>query len=156
MKKLIATAVMTAASLSTVAIAADDDRPEWLFVQSGDGIQLVDETMLVIPLEREIFAFTDRPARDHRYLNAHEFVAVWNDGEDSFGDDPPNAVLTWIENGGVQELEVELLDAKVVSHGRAIQYEIAIEEADVLAEAGQDAALYIDGLCWAVYIGYPC
>ncbi|MEX0385883.1 hypothetical protein [Spiribacter onubensis] len=144
MKKLIATAVMTAASLSTGAFAADDDRAEWLFVQSAEGVELVDETTLVVPLEREIFAFTDRPARDHRYLNAHEFVAVWNDGEDSFADDPPNAVLTWIENGEVQELEVELLDAEVEDHGRSVHYKIAVEgDASGPAE-GIDAALYID------------
>lgn len=150
MKKLIATAVMVAASLSTVAIAADDDRVEWLFVHATNGTEVLDGNTLRIPVEREIFAFTDRPVRDHRYLNAHEFVSLWGEGEDSFAADPPNAVLTWLEDGRPREVEVELLGAEVVSHGRAIQYEIAIEEADVLAEVGPDAALYIDG----AYTGY--
>ncbi|MEX0385888.1 hypothetical protein [Spiribacter onubensis] len=154
MKKLIAAMAITGTMLTTAVFAADEDRAEWLFVHSADGVELVDETTLVVPLEREIFAFTDRPARDHLYLNAHEFVAIWNDGEDSFADDPPNAVLTWIENGEVQELEVELLDAEVEDHGRSVHYEIAVEgDASGPAE-GIDAALYIDDF-WSDPTAFP-
>ena len=36
--------------------------------------------------------------------------------------------MTWVEDGGVQELEVERLDAQVDPHGRAMHDEISAEE----------------------------
>ena len=137
--------VLAASAVAMPFSAAENQRPQWLFVQAASSTELLDDRTLHIPVEREIFAFTDRPAREHRYLNAHEFVALWSEGADNFAHNPPNAVLSWSEDGHVQEVELELLGAEVVSHGRAIQYEISIEEVDALAEISEDAALYIDG-----------
>jgi hypothetical protein len=138
---LVAAAVVFAIPVT----AAEDKKPQWLFVQAASGAELLDEATLHMPVEREVFAFTDRPAREHRYLNAHEFVSLWSEGADSFAGDPPNAVLSWREDGEVREVEIELLGAEVGSHGRAIQYEISVEEVGTLAKIGQEAALYIDG-----------
>ncbi|MEX0449769.1 hypothetical protein V6X63_08380 [Spiribacter sp. 221] len=146
MKKLIAAMAITGTMLTTAVFAADEDRAEWLFVHSADGVELVDETTLVVPLEREIFAFTDRPARDHLYLNAHEFVAIWNDGEDSFSQDPPNAVLTWEEDGEMRRAEIELTDAAVADHGRALHYQVSIVDGGMSLNRPVSGSLYIDSM----------
>ncbi|MEX0385890.1 hypothetical protein [Spiribacter onubensis] len=151
MKKLIATAFMAAASLSTVALAADEDRVEWLFVQSADGVELVDQTTLVVPLEREIFAFTDRPYRRHHYLNAHEFAALWSEGKDGFEADPPNAVMTWVVDGEVREAELELVDVAVADHGRVIVYGVDSEAGTTLPAEARQVSLFVDGMTAAEF-----
>ena len=131
-------------AVSAPAIATTESNPEWLFVQSASHIDVADDKTIVVPVEREIFAFTDRPYRSHRYLNAHEFGAAWNHGAENFDSDPPNAVITWTEEGVVQEAEVELIDMHVEDHGRTIRYEIAVEGPVQRLDGLQDAALFID------------
>ena len=107
----------------SVALAEDPSAPEWLFVHTAATAELVSTTTLVVPFQQDVFAFSDRPYRQHAYLNASQFVALWKDtGSDSFQADSPNAVLTWVDGGVVKEAEVELLDAKRVNDGKSIQY----------------------------------
>jgi len=107
----------------SVALAEDPSAPEWLFVHTAATAELVSTTTLIVPFQQDVFAFTDRPYRQHEYLNATQFVALWADaGSDSFQADPPNAVLTWADGGIVKEAEVELLDAILIDDGKNIQY----------------------------------
>ena len=107
----------------SVTLAEDPSAPEWLFVHTAATAELVSDTTLVVPFEQDVFAFTDRPYRQHEYLNATQFVALWADaGSDSFQADPPNAMLTWADSGVVKEAEVELLDAILIDDGKNIQY----------------------------------
>jgi hypothetical protein len=107
----------------SVALAEDPSAPEWLFVHTAATAELVSTTTLIVPFQQDVFAFTDRPYRQHEYLNATQFVALWADaGSDSFQADPPNAVLTWADGGIVKEAEVELLDAKIINNGKSIEY----------------------------------
>ena len=66
-----------------------------------------------MPFTEDIFAFTDRPNREHKYISGDEFASYWNDYDDenSFKLDPPNAVLTWVDADGVSEVEVVITDA---------------------------------------------
>ena len=100
------------------------DKISWLFVQTAETAEVTSEDTLVMPVTREIFAFTDRPNRLHGYLNAHEFVAFWDEGG-TFKADPPNAVLTWVDaDKKVHEAEVILTGAEVRMQGRAIAYAV--------------------------------
>jgi len=94
-----------------------------LFVQTAATAEISSTTTLVVPFEQHVFAFTDRPYRQHAYLNATQFVSLWTDaGSDSFQAEPPNAVLTWADGGVVKEAEVELTDAKLTINGTHIAY----------------------------------
>ncbi|MEX0387245.1 hypothetical protein [Spiribacter onubensis] len=139
---------LSAATLLTFmqVVSADENESEWLFVQTSQGIQTTDENALVVPFDREVFAFTDRPDRKHQYLNAHEFVSVWTESGDSFEADPPNAILTWTEDGVVQELEIELLNAKVEDFGRTLLYELSTADAERTRHIPDtDVSIYVDG-----------
>lgn len=144
--KSIITVAMTAGLFAAPAFATEDDRAEWLFAHTADAVEIQEGNVLIVPMEREIFAFTDRPNRAHQYLNAHEFVALWNDGEDSFEDDPPNAVLTWVADGEVHEAEIELVDAEVTDHGRSIVYRIDPESGTVPPEGARSVSLFVDSV----------
>ena len=139
---------LTAALLFTTGVLAEDAKPaEWLFVHTAQTAEMTSDTTLVMPVTREIFAFTDRPNRLHGYLNAHEFASMWNKGEgDTFQADPPNAVLTWIDSEDVKETEVVITNAAVTDNGRSIVYELVIENGDVLIGKMQDASFFIDPL----------
>lgn len=132
--------------LSAPVLATEESEAEWLFVHTADRVEFEDGDKLDVPMQREIFAFTDRPKRAHRYLNAHEFVALWEGNKDDFEDDPPNAVLTWVKNGQTHEAEIELVDAAVANNGRSIIYQI---DSDVIMPApgsARRASLFVDYL----------
>ncbi len=121
-------AITVAVFFSTSAISEDAKPAEWLFVHTAQTAEMTSTTILVIPVTRDIFAFTDRPNRMHGYMNAHEFVSLWDKGEgDTFKADPPNAVLTWVDGREMKEAELLIISAETVSHGREISYEVKLK-----------------------------
>ena len=95
----------------------NNSEPEWLFVHTADSAQVLNNTTVLMPLFRDIFAFTDRPYRKHKYLGGDQFVSLWSeDSVNSFKADPPNAVLTWVEGDEIREVEVIITDAKFDSN----------------------------------------
>jgi hypothetical protein len=146
----VATALVTGLFFSSSAIAEDAAKPaEWLFVHTAQTAEMTSATTLVMPVTRDIFAFTDRPNRMHGYMNAHEFVSLWDEGEgDTFKADPPNAVLTWVDGDEMKEAELLILSAETVSHGRAIAYEVKLEAGDVVSGKLRATSMFVDG--WAL------
>ena len=128
MKRLLKPLVLVASLLFTISAFAEEAKPaEWLFVHTSPTAEMTSDTTLVMPVTREIFAFTDRPNRQHGYMTAHAFVSLWDEAEgDTFKADPPNAVLTWIDGDKVHEAEVVITDASVLAHGRAISFEVKL------------------------------
>ena len=144
----VATALVTGLFFSSSAIAEDAAKPaEWLFVHTAETAEMTSATTLVMPVTRDIFAFTDRPNRMHGYLNAHEFVSLWAEGEgDTFKADPPNAVLTWVDGDEMKEAELLILSAETVSHGREIAYEVKLEAGDEVSGTLGATSFFIDPL----------
>jgi len=131
--------------LTTSAFAEEAKPAEWLFVHTSPTAQMTSETTLVMPVTREIFAFTDRPNRKHGYLTAHAFVSLWDEAEgDTFKVDPPNAVLTWIDGDKVHEAEVVITDASVLAHGRAISFEVKLEAGEAPSNQMQRVSIFVD------------
>ena len=145
MRKILLALVM---AMATQGVAAEDAaKPaEWLFVHTAQTAEMTSATTLIMPVTRDIFAFTDRPNRMHGYMNAHEFVSLWDEGEgDTFKADPPNAVLTWVDGDEMKEAEVLILSAETVSHGREIAYEVKLEAGDVVSGKIGVGSLFVDG-----------
>jgi hypothetical protein len=111
-------------SLMAFACSSTEDKPaqeEWLFVHTADEAQVTNNTTIVMPVTRDIFAFTDRPYRKHAYMTGEQFASLWAEaGSNSFKADPPNAVLTWVEGEVVKEAEVVIKDASI--DGSSITY----------------------------------
>ena len=127
MKHLISISTAFIMSLFVASSAgAEDAKPaEWLFVHTAQTAEMNTPTTLVMPVERDIFAFTDRPNRRHAYLTAEQFAELWADDKgDSFKADPPNAVLTWVEGDSVREAEVVITGAAAASGGKTFVYRI--------------------------------
>ena len=133
---------------STFAFAEDKPAEEWLFVHTAEEAQVTNNTTIVMPVTRDIFAFTDRPYRKHAYMTGEQFASIWADsGSDSFKTDPPNAVLTWIDGDKVHEAEVVITDASVLAHGKAISFEVKLEAGEALSGQMQRLSLFVDANC---------
>jgi len=131
-------------SLACVSAHAAEGATQWLFVQTAADFTSDGDT-LTIPYEREVFAFTDRPNRQHAYLNAMEMTSLWSTGENDFGENPPNAVLTWVQDGEIREAEIILTAARVGDRGRSITYQVQFEAGHALPQAAERVSIFIDG-----------
>ncbi len=123
MKQLITTfnILLLAALSSSFAFAEDKPAEEWLFVHTAEEAQVINNTTIVLPVKRDIFAFTDRPYRKHAYMTGEQFASLWaKAGNNGFKTDPPNAVLTWVDEDDVKEAEVVITGASI--DGNSIIY----------------------------------
>jgi hypothetical protein len=70
---------------------------ESLFVQTAHGLTTTDGTMTLKRLSPSTLYFADRPQREVGHMSTEHFVDVWAEGENSFADDPPNAVVSYLD-----------------------------------------------------------
>jgi len=143
----ISTAFIMSLFVASSAGAEDAKPAEWLFVHTAETAEMTSPTTLVMPVERDIFAFTDRPNRRHAYLTAEQFAGLWADGKgDSFKADPPNAVLTWVLGDTVREAEVVITGAAAASGGKNLVYRVKFEVGTDLGPSNffKNASLFID------------
>lgn len=90
--------------------------------------------------------FSDRPERLAGQVVTADFVSLWDEGDNSFADDPPNADFTCQVNGETLNRVVELrspdLDSMTLTHST-----IGVDEvgATVISECDGNAHLFIDG-----------
>ena len=121
----------------------DDTQVEWLYVHTAIEANATNSTTLVMPVTNDIFAFTDRPDREHKYISAYEFVSYWSeDATNSFQFDPPNAVFTSVSDDGVAEVEVVIIGAN--TDGDNITYTIQNPKLTENATF-EDVSLFVDG-----------
>ncbi|MBT3871012.1 MAG: DUF285 domain-containing protein [Flavobacteriaceae bacterium] len=121
----------------------DDTQAEWLYVHTAIEANATNSTTLVMPVTNDIFAFTDRPNREHKYISAYEFVSYWSeDATNSFQFDPPNAVLTSVDDDGIAEVEVVIIGAN--TDGDNITYTIQNPKLTENATF-EDVSLFVDG-----------
>jgi hypothetical protein len=153
MRKICAIGVFLLCNASGVSsVLADEHAPSWLFVQTAATYEF-DGTILSLPYYRQIFGFTDRPNRLHTYLSGSDFVSLWTDEEGGFGDEPPNAVLTWLEEGSVNEAEIIIRGAALDPSGQNILYQLETEVGFEISREGGYVSLFIDPITG--WVGLP-
>lgn len=126
-------------------VLEDELTPSWLFVQTSAKYDF-DGTILSIPYERQIFGFTDRPYRLHTHMDANVFVALWSEDEGNFKQEPPNAVLTWFNEGTVGEAEIVIIDATFDPIGQNILYQLSSDFDSNIDDEGNNVSLFIDSI----------
>jgi hypothetical protein len=135
--------VLLAALLAAPVVPAAEDAPSagdpaWLFVVQGT-VTAIDAAAMELAADRNVVAFTERPARQARVLVLADFIAsTWGEGGD-FRSDPPNASL--IDETTGQIGIITMIDAIVVDGTLGFRF-IAIEGG--LPEVGDRVALTID------------
>jgi len=117
-----------------------------LFVQNAQGVSY-DSNSNVLTLESVspvVTFFADRPYRVAGHVLMPGFIALWNEGEDSFAEDPPNASLSVFDGTTVQAVVVELSNPQF--HNQQLTYTVVRVLDGKLPASGGVSSLFIDGL----------
>ena len=119
------------------------DSIEALFVQSARGMTSSDGSVTFHGLAHSTLFFADRPQRVVGHLSSKKFVNQWGEGENSFAEDPPNAVISFleIEDTPPEEVTVELSDPQIDED--TLTYKIIVLDGKLPAKAGP-CSLFID------------
>jgi len=117
---------------------------EALYVQSARRATTYGDVLTLHDLAPSTLMFSDRPERIAGHLTTSQFVEGWGHGENSFLDDPPNAVLSFL--GGEQEEAPE--DVVVTLTNPRLEWERITYDVDVvegrLPAATGPCSLFID------------
>jgi hypothetical protein len=87
--------------------------------------------------------FSDRPQRVVGHLTTKQFVDEWGKGENSFAEDPPNAVISFVEKGDQtpEDAIVVLKDPQI--DGDSLTYTVDLLEGS-LPPKGELVSVFID------------
>jgi hypothetical protein len=116
---------------------------EALFVQTAASMTSDRGAITLHGLSPSTLYFADRPQRDVGHMMSRQFVANWKEGDNSFAENPPNAVLSFAEPGDrlPEDAVVVIQDPRM--DGDALTYNIKLLEGTVPAATGP-CALFID------------
>ena len=117
------------------------DEIEALFVQTSHGMSYDNGKLTLHTLAPTTLFFSDRPDRVTGHITTQEFVESWDQGDDSFESNPPNAVLSIFHPDMVSDVVVELIDP--VLGDNQLTYSVIILDGEMPAEGGP-SALFID------------
>jgi hypothetical protein len=121
--------------------AAQADEIEALFVQSAAGMTYENGRLTLIDVAPTTLMFSDRPQRVTGHIPTEEFLDSWGDGDDSFADDPPNAVLSTFSEEEVNDVVVVLGDPAL--DGDRFSFQVEILDGEMSATGGA-SSLFID------------
>ena len=119
------------------------DQIEALFVQSAHGLTTSKGSVTFHGLAHSTIFFSDRPQRVVGHLTSKKFVEQWGEGEDSFAEDPPNAVLSFLEDGDTVPEEVTMTISDPQLEGDTLTYTVDILDGMLPTRAGP-CSLFID------------
>jgi hypothetical protein len=114
-----------------------------LFVQTAHGLKSSGNTMTLKMLSPSTLYFADRPKRDVGHMSSAHFVSVWSEGENSFAEDPPNAVVSYLDPGHQFPDDTVIVIRDPHFDGADLTYSVEILDGTLPAEAGP-VALFID------------
>lgn len=119
----------------------EDQEIEALFVQTASGMSFADGVLTLSGMAPTTLLFSDRPDRVTGHITAQDFFDSWGVGDDSFADNPPNAVLSVFA-------ETEIIDVVVVLEEPTLDndqmtYSVSILDGDMPTNGGANS-LFID------------
>jgi hypothetical protein len=111
------------------AAAVQSNEFEALFVQSARRVASSGSTLTLHDIAHSTLMFSDRPERIVGHLTNKQFVEGWGHGENSFLEDPPNAVLSFLAAG---EEDVPPEDVVVTLTNPRLEWDRLTYDVDVL------------------------
>jgi hypothetical protein len=116
---------------------------ESMFVQTAQGIASDGTTLTLKEVTPSTLYFSDRPKRIVGHMTTVDFVDLWAEGDNSFEEDPPNAVLAFLEPGdNVPEDAVVVIQQPRLEDGN-LTYTVNALEGTLPTQAGP-VTLFID------------
>ena len=121
-----------------------DTQMELLFVQNAAAVVFENGTLTLKGVSPSVIFFSDRPKRVAGHVALPGFLDAWDEGKDSFAEDPPNAALSIVGDGTVTSVIVEIANPQL--QGDDLSYEIVQTLEGELPATGGISSLFIDGL----------
>jgi hypothetical protein len=136
-------------SLTPLVLAAKDLgaaeqaelKPQFLFVQSAEGMQYSNGKLILKGVNPVTIIFSDRPERLAGHMLTDDFLPFWGEGENSFESDPPNADLAILDGSNAENVVVTLHDPAL--EGSDLSYRVDVLEGK-LPPTGGAVSLFID------------
>jgi hypothetical protein len=119
------------------------DLVEEMFVHTARSVSSEGGTLTLHGLTPSTLYFSDRPERVVGHMTTEQFVKMWSQGPNSFLEDPPNAVLSWVEPGDEAPEDAVIVLRDPVAGDDSITYSIQVLDGAVPAQAGA-VSLFID------------
>lgn len=126
-----AVAAVAVCTTSAMAQSSDEsqEKPKVLFVQHADEAALSDGTLTLSGTGSHMIVFADRPLRAASIVPTEKLIEAWNEGKDSFAEDPPNAAVVGEVDGKATSLIVEITNPQLTDGNLAFDYTL-LEGAD--------------------------
>ena len=118
---------------------------ESMFVQTAEGITSEAGTLTLTGVTPSTLYFSDRPQRVVGHMTTGDFVDLWGVGDNSFEEDPPNAVLSFVPSGADVPQDAVVVIKNPQLAGGELSYSIDVLEGTVPGQAGP-VTLFIDPL----------
>jgi hypothetical protein len=117
---------------------------EALFVQTAESLTTEEGKAIVLHgLSPSTIYFADRPHREVGHMATKNFIGLWGEGENSFADDPPNAVLSFAEPTDRTPEEVVVTLRNPTLGSNSLRYEVDVLDGSLPGSTGP-CALFID------------
>jgi hypothetical protein len=118
---------------------------EALFVQTAASMTSGGGSLTLHGLSPSTLYFADRPQRETGHMSSGQFAANWAQEDNSFADNPPNAVLSFAEPGDRTPADAVVVIQDPHPDGDTLTYTIKVLDGTVPAATGP-CALFIDPL----------
>ena len=114
-----------------------------LAVLNSGGAKLEGGKLTMTGIAPNSIVFADRPVRAAGHVLTADFIKQWDEGNDSFAKDPPNATISVMNRDGsaIEDAVVVLKAPKL--EGDTLTFDVTVLEGD-LAGANGPASLFID------------
>ena len=146
----LATALVFAPQLplATAQTKAGTKTPDVLFVQTAKNVAFKDGVLTLQDVSPATVFFSERPQRIVGHVSNGLFLKQWTEGNNSFRNDPPNAVLSiFNEKGRPTGTVIALNNPRL--EGKNLHYDARALKGNLPA-TGAESTLFIDGS------GAPC
>ena len=122
---------------------AESKEIQALFVQTAKSVGFENGKLTLNGLAPTTLYFSDRPDRVVGHITSDEFLDAWDEGEDNFADDPPNAALSVFSHDGdeIHDIVVVLKDPAL--NGDVMTYNVEVLDGEMPASGGP-SSLFID------------
>jgi hypothetical protein len=121
------------------------ERIDALFVQSATSFSSGPGTVRLHGLTDSTVYFADRPRREVGHIPSRRFVELWGTGANSFAIDPPNAVLSFLDDsaGGATPGDVVVVLRDPRLDADTLSYRVEVLEGALPLRAGP-CSVFID------------
>jgi hypothetical protein len=116
---------------------------EALFVQTAANMTSDGGSISLRGLSPSTLYFADRPQREVGHMSSRQFVELWGEGDNSFEENPPNAVLSFAEQGDRPPEDAVVVIQDPSLDGDVLSYNIELLDGTVPNATGP-CALFID------------